>query len=119
MRTLLRHPCFYFMATLALLAAGCGKKEPSGTSSSNTAEGTVFQGTIRATQWIQNPLNTFEITYTVSKDQIRRESKSTNVIDKLTGSTTMGVICRPQQNEVILYCSALNKKRFCKLTLED
>jgi hypothetical protein len=107
---------------LSLLSTGCGKKEAGSsadTSSGGATEGTPFLGTIRATQWIGTPLNTFEITYTVGKDQIRRESKSSNVIDKLTGATIMGVICRPKQNEVILYCSALGKKRSYKLTLED
>lgn len=107
---------------LGLLMAGCGKKpadKAAHTGTGTAPVGTAFLGTIRAKQWINTPLNTFEITYTIGKDEVRRESKSTNVIDKLVGSTTMGVICRPKQDEVILYCSALGKKRSHKLTLED
>lgn len=78
---------------------------------------TPFQGTIRSKQWRHSAVNSSEITYTIRADQIRRETVSTNILETVIGSGRAGVICRPRKNEVLLYCSTSEKKRYCRLTL--
>src|SRR5688572_8114066 len=90
------------LALLITLIAGCGEKKTaqSGAASptGSAAAVSVFQGTIRAKHWIHSPINASEVTYTIGRDEIRREAVSKGLVDKLldklTGPTITGVICR-------------------------
>ncbi len=90
------HPMrILYIGLVMLLAPDCGSFDSRDGEARNdqvlstsTAEiKNPFQGTIRAKQWLQSSIDSADITYSIRGDQIRREVKSTRVIDKLTGST--------------------------------
>jgi len=128
---------FLLIPGVLLHLAGCGNDRDQAADDgqprliSNIREiKTPFQGTVRAQQWIHTPSNSADITYTIRHDRIRRDVISTHPvlqtlseIERRTGTTQSrhrsGVICHPAEDEVLLYCSDLSKKRFCQLTLSE
>ncbi len=105
-----------------LLTMGCGRDKAANNAVTPSPE-IAFQGTIRAKQWLHSAINTSEVTYTISQDQIRRETKSTfilnKLLEKLSGPVIAGVICKPRKDEVILYCADGKRKHYCRLTLKE
>ena len=108
-----------------MICNGCDREnkpgDPHASPNETVEQESHFVGTIRASQTLGSAtLHSAEITYTIGKGKIRRESFSTDKLEKLLKSQTRaGIICDLARDEVILYCAKPGKKHFCRLTLAE
>lgn len=112
----------FHLLLFAILAAGCNNEPPASVEPVVAAADQIekpFRGTIRAKQRLGSPLNVADIVYEVSHDRIKREATTTSSLDALSGPTISGVVCKPRANEVVVYRSHQDKKRFVRLTISQ